>query len=82
MTIDFSTSEFFDELISYLQVQGSPLFLLLKCKHVKINGIEYREGALVRLNAEYARNACPYCYGLITAQFVYNKLKIFCLQSL
>lgn len=66
----FITSELFDELISYLEVQASSPFLLLICKHVKINGIEYREGALVWLNAEYARNAC-HCCGLITA---YNKL--------
>ena len=46
-TIDFSTSEFYDDFISALNLQPMSPLLLLKCRHLMIEGVKYKEGSLV-----------------------------------
>lgn len=76
-TIDFSTSDFFKDLVSHLQVQLSVPCLVLRCKYVRMNGIEYREGSVVRVCNASSSDVLPFFYVSIKSIIVFKGMKFF-----
>ena len=74
ITVNFRTSALYTTLLMHLDM---PLNtgLLLKCKYVRLSGIEYRRGAIVRLTD--SSDTLPFYYASIADIYVYNSFKFF-----
>ena len=51
-TVDFRSSELCKSLLCHLHISDTKPLLALKCKYIKIFGVEYKKGAVIRLVSE------------------------------
>ena len=78
-TVDFRSSALCDSLLCQLHISNSatdPL-LALKCNYIKVFGVEYRNGTVIRLASDFLSDPFPFYYGEIIEIYVYNNFKFF-----